>query len=75
MSLKYAKRHESCIGCGISYTAGCIIIDYLKDDEQCRSLCPCAECLVKPACKKYCDLRMALYNDINIQLGKLRDKK
>jgi len=71
---RYTKFHESCIGCGISTSAGCLIRDYLKDDEQCRNLCPCAECLVKPVCQKYCAIRMTLYNDVSKKVYELREK-
>lgn len=75
MTLKYRTRHDSCIGCGISAKAGCLVIEYFTDDSQCRKFCPCSECLVKPTCDRYCDKRMKLYNNINKELGNLRDIK
>jgi len=74
MALKYKNLHESCIGCGIAHSAGCLVTEYFKDDELCRKLCPCAECLVKATCRQYCDKRMKLYNTIHLQVGKLRDQ-
>lgn len=75
MALKYKILHKSCVGCGIASSVGCLIIEYFKDDEMCRKYCPCSECLVKPACKAYCDKRMGTYNTINVEVGKLRDQK
>jgi hypothetical protein len=67
LNWKDEMRKDICKGCQAN-----VCLATLYDFEE---GCPCIECLVKPICIKWCDIRLVFINTLNRKKGIIRDEE